>query len=248
MNDPGRDPFYVGYQPKTQPVLGRFLARTTGGILVAGLVTATILASRQRPPAPSVFEYGVVRDFRGLVWERPYPMLLVQRPGSGDVVGYLLAGQGKHGAAAVAGHGGQVVQLGGTLIYRADRTMVEIGEEVTFEPAANGLAQVSVTELGPATLHGEIVDSKCHLGAMNPGDGPTHRLCAVRCLLGGLPPLLAVPGQAPVILAGPDGSALPGEVLRGVGLRVRVSGRLERFAGWRVLRVETWSPAAGAPE
>ena len=41
------------------------------------------------------------------------------------------------------------------------------------------------------TLDGEIVDSKCFLGVMNPGERVVHRDCAIRCLSGGVPPMLA---------------------------------------------------------
>ena len=36
------------------------------------------------------------------------------------------------------------------------------------------------------------MDSKCHLGVMKPGEGPLHRDCAVRCLLGAVPPMIVV--------------------------------------------------------
>jgi len=242
------DEFYVGYQPRAPRGLGRSAMRVTFGLLLLGLGAALLLASRQRPPAPAVFEYGELRAFLGVVRERPYPMLLLRRPGIDLQTGvYLLAGQGKHGASAVAGQDGRSVQLAGTLIYRGHRTMVEIGDQVEFLPDPEPVSAPDETDLGPVTLQGEIVDSKCHLGAMNPGDGPTHRLCALRCLRGGLPPLLAVAGADPVILAGMDGGPLPADALQFVGIRVEVGGRLRLLGEWRVLRVDPASirPVAG---
>src|SRR5437870_13626118 len=52
-------------------------------------------------------------------------------------------------------------------------------------------ASRSTIALGPVTLRGEIVDSKCYLGVMNPGSGKVHRDCAVRCISGGIPPVFA---------------------------------------------------------
>jgi hypothetical protein len=46
--------------------------------------------------------------------------------------------------------------------------------------------------LGTQTLIGEIVDSKCYLGVMNPGALIPHRACAIRCISGGIPPVLLV--------------------------------------------------------
>ena len=59
------------------------------------------------------------------------------------------------------------------------------GAEST-EPASHRIA------LGSHTLRGEIVDSKCFLGVMKPGRGKPHRACAVRCISGGIPPVLRV--------------------------------------------------------
>ena len=42
------------------------------------------------------------------------------------------------------------------------------------------------------TIRGEIVDSKCALGAMSPGDGKSHKICSIRCIRNGTPPLLKV--------------------------------------------------------
>ncbi|MCE9500716.1 MAG: hypothetical protein K8R21_09475 [Leptospira sp.] len=41
-------------------------------------------------------------------------------------------------------------------------------------------------------IRGEIVDSKCALGAMSPGDGKSHKICSIRCIKNGMPPLLKV--------------------------------------------------------
>src|SRR5437899_10500981 len=51
--------------------------------------------------------------------------------------------------------------------------------------------QTPSQELVIFELAGEIVDSKCYLGVMNPGNGKVHRDCAVRCISGGIPPVFA---------------------------------------------------------
>jgi hypothetical protein len=72
---------------------------------------------------------------------------------------------------------------------------------------------------------GEIVDSKCFLGVMNPGERTVHRDCAIRCLSGGVPPMLAyrdAAGTHLALLLGADADLLR----RGVGRAVTLSGRL----------------------
>lgn len=67
----------------------------------------------------------------------------------------------------------------------------------------------------PVTLDGELVDSKCYLGTMKPGDGKTHKSCAILCLRGGIPPLFVSKAAAqyattlpPIRTAGPSAKAI----------------------------------------
>lgn len=243
MSDHSRDAFYVGYQPRAPERLGRFLGMTAGLLLAGGVAVAVVLALVQRPPAPSVFEFGQPRVLRGMVLERPYPMLVVRRPGrEGATSIYLLAGPGKRGAATlVAGHDGTSISLEATLIYRGLRTMAEVASDVEFGGAVQDYEIPPTGHPAEVERTGEIVDSKCHLGAMNPGSGVTHRGCAARCLRGGLPPLLVVHSDGAdteIILAGRDGGPIGSDVLGNVGVPVRVKGRLRWLGDWPILETD----------
>jgi hypothetical protein len=80
------------------------------------------------------------------------------------------------------------------------------------------------------TLTGEIVDSKCFLGVMNPGEGHVHRDCARRCLSGGIPPMLVVRdgrgGEQLVLLVSEDGEPIGRQLTRVAGRPVTVTGQL----------------------
>src|SRR5262249_23628955 len=148
----------------------------------------------QMPFANSYFEFGKVRDFEGIVVGRPYPSLLVSRPGQLDkeekTSDYLLVAPGKHGADdLVRNFVAKNVRLRGQLNYRDGRTMVEIEPGSIHETGTQSAEQENIRSLGALSLIGEIVDSKCYLGVMNPGRGKVHRDCASRCLSGGIPPL-----------------------------------------------------------
>lgn len=75
---------------------------------------------------------------------------------------------------------------GQTLISTKSATPLETDASVSKDDLLAG------ESLGEFTLQGEIVDSKCYLGVMRPGNTKTHRACAVRCIAGGVPPVLLV--------------------------------------------------------
>jgi hypothetical protein len=209
-------------------VLARHTRRAVAliGFLAAGTVVSLALA--QEPFADSRFEYGQPRSVIGRIAAKPYPRLEVASPAG--VTQYLLAAAGKHGAASlVAPYDGQVVRLVGSLAQRGNAKLLEV-DSIVAEPGS--VPPVSQRELGAFELHGEIVDSKCWTGVMNPGDGKTHLGCAVRCLSGGLTPLLVIRDSAGreshLILTDAQGAPLPRSILPAVGRPVAVSGQVLR--------------------
>src|SRR5215813_14355535 len=119
--------FYIGYLPKAPVATARFIKKIAAGLAVLTLIIALILVLSQMPFAQSIFEFGNWRTFEGVVASKPYPMLLVPRPGSDEFSQYLLVAPGKHGAdSLVAAFDGKRVRLQGQLIYRDGQTMVEI--------------------------------------------------------------------------------------------------------------------------
>lgn len=251
--------FYVGYVPQAPQRLARWVRLVILILLVAAAALAFLLASNQRGIGPGFFEYGTVRTLEGVIEERPNPVLWVDRPGAAGTVlnlsRYLLVGAGKHGAgAAVAGLDGARVRISGTLIYRDDRTMVQL-EAPPVRVQGGSPPRPALQSLGSVTLTGEIVDGKCYLGVMNPGNGKVHRSCAVRCISGGSPAMLVVrdtEGRWRVMeLITRDGRGLGREVFDLVAEPVTVSGELLRAGDSYLLRtgVEDILPAwEEAPE
>lgn len=242
--------FYVGYLPKAPTALAGFVRKV---IVVLGLVAMTLalmLAVAQKPFSNSTFEYGKVRSFEGIVEAQPLPTLLVARPGetgqSDKYSRYLLVAPGKHGAdELVAGVDGKQVRLQGQLIYRNGGTVVEIAPGSIAVVNAVPAAQEAVRDLGSVTASGEIVDSKCYLGVMNPGQGKVHRDCAARCLSGGIPPVFIVSGgitaggNGQLLLVGQDGRALGRDVLRGfIAEPIQIQGELLEKGSTRLLEID----------
>ena len=230
----GGDEFYVGYQPKAPPRLARMLRLILAALLAGGVAIAVVLVWGQAAFAPSRFEFQQYRSYRGMLVERPYPMLLTSEHQ------YLLAGEGKHGVTAEArGLEGQSVNLQGALIEYGPNRMLELLAGSLHPDPAAGSAKAETTSLGRVVLTGEIVDTKCHFGVMNPGRGKVHRDCAARCISGGVPPgFLARGGGGVYLLAGADGRPLGREVLDYVAEPLTISGELSKIGSILILKTE----------
>jgi hypothetical protein len=145
----------------------------------------------------------------------------------------LLVAPGKHGAdELVRAYDGRLVDLTGTRIQREGDRMIEVA------PGSVHVAGIAAGEApewrraGEFELRGEIVDSKCYLGVMNPGEGKVHRDCAARCISGGIPPALIArdaDGRRKLfLLTGPQGRAIHRDVMPLVGEPVAIRGTVFR--------------------
>jgi hypothetical protein len=189
------DDFYIGYEALMPAGFVRRVRASVAAVLTIAVLAPLVLIASQRRFASGVFEYGRTRTVEGRLVEFPYPALDVDGPAPAS---YWLVGQGKHGAAQlVRGLDGRRVRLRGTLIEREGEKMLQlVPDEIETVGAAGGTKPSAPVRIRTLRVVGELVDSKCHLGVMKPGEGPVHRDCAVRCLLGAVPPMISVRGTS----------------------------------------------------
>src|SRR5215470_14688664 len=237
--------FYVGYLPNAPAGIARRIKTLIAVVLVLGAVAAITFARVQKTFSNSTFEYGKERNFEGVLENSPYPALVMAASGAADSkpTRFLLVAAGKHGADnQVQPYTGRTVRLRGTLIYRDNQSMIELVKDSVVVTVDTREVPAPMANLGTFTLIGEIVDSKCHLGVMNPGNGKVHRDCAVRCLSGGIPPIFATNDfrgvPAILLLTGADGRALNREVLSFVGEPVEISGEVVRSGSNLILKAD----------
>ena len=248
MNQP--DEFYIGWEAKAAPGIGKTVRKAVVVVLTLALLAPVILAVSQRMIGASVFEWGNHKSFSGILKTTPYPHLLVSRPGNADGLSrystYYLVAPWKFGLdrEAIAPLDGKSVTLKGTLIYRGSQTMIETKPE-WIQAKENASAPAAVPQamaLGKQTLVGEIVDSKCFLGVMNPGQLTPHRACAIRCISGGVPPVLLVrqkDGSAVyLLLVSAEGKPVNKQVLDLVAEPVEITGEVERQGELLILRAD----------
>lgn len=198
-------------------------------LVVAGV--AMVLVAGQAPFPAATFEFGKYATYRGVLRETPYPVLESE---SGERI--PLVGEGKHGAEPmVKGADGRPVELKASRIARDGDVMLELlpasllvkGEPMAARPQEQGR---------DVMFDGEVVDSKCYLGVMNPGSGKVHRDCALRCISGGVPPGLLVRDEEGVgrvlLLTGMN-------VKDYAGALVRVEGKLSQkeIRVWKIAKL-----------
>ncbi len=188
--------FYVGYLPKMPKTVAKVVRIFVIGVFAAAIITIAGLWFGQKPFANSFFEFTETKDFTGTIQAEPIPFLLFEKAEKNNGLPlferFPLVGEGKFGVD-VSAFKNQSVNLKGKLIYRDDLKMIEVvSGSIETNSTKSATSFESVESLGLQTLNGEIVDSKCYLGVMNPGQSKPHKECAIRCLSGGIPPLFVV--------------------------------------------------------
>lgn len=250
--------FYIGWQDKAPSAYAKAVRWAVFALVALVPTVAGLLVWHQRGFSEAVFEYGQLTTLDGQLVRQPVPFLRVPvkkalaKPLFERV---LLVGNGKHGADATIRQWeerygsltGKNLKIRGTLIYHEGHAALELSEETDALRSVSTPAQPPtnpvVVALGEVTVQGEITDPKCFLGVMKPGDGRPHRSCAVRCIAGGIPPLLWVRDgngwENGYVLAGPNGEPINDQILNEVGHNVRLRGRLEQADNWLILYVDT---------
>ncbi len=231
------DPHFIGWFPMP-PALRRFLLPLALVAVALGLILAGGLAYSQRPPGPGRWDDSHEVSFDGIAVAEPYAMLRT------PTETILLVEAGKFGAKdRLLPFDGNGVRATGTLLERDGVKMLELADGDAGLQAIEVKAESALEEVTtPVTLVGELVDSKCYLGAMKPGGGKTHKGCAILCLRGGIPPLFVakVDGTVGYYLATDShGRPLGEDHFEFVGERVTVTGQLVTGRGRPILKIDS---------
>ena len=232
--------FYVGYLPSAPPGIRRRVRAAVVVLLLVLIGASVLFTASQNQFARSYFEFGKPAEFSGTLTLQPFPTLLADDSFVQDKQQkqpYLLVAPGKFSADSIlAGHDAKHIRLRGRLIHRDEGHMIEVDPSSISETGGPSEFLNDTQELGEMNLNGEIVDTKCFLGVMNPGEGKVHRDCAARCLSGGIPPALVTTGLdgSPrlVMLLGENGRPLTREsFLQRVGQPVALRGTVVKSQG-----------------
>ncbi len=247
--DTSRPAFFVGYLPIPRPLIA-FLAISTVIIVGLAIGAGLAIALTQPDPGSGRMAFGMGRQLlTGFIDLQPYPVLRVAPQKDGETArSIVLSGRGKRGILGRASRFiGQPVDIRGIFIIRDKTMMLQVGggrsiRKATKPRMLDGFEPAMELSLGRQRLRGEIIDSKCYLGAMRPGQGKVHKACAGLCLMGGIPPMFAVyRDNAPadlLLLAGPDGGPIPETFLDQVSHYVSLEGEVRRRDNLLIFRVD----------
>lgn len=242
---PSQRDFFVGYLP-TPLRDARFLFSFLPILALALVGAAIVVSGFQRDPGDGAWNTGQEVTLEGELVAAPFPMLRLG-DSAGSIERVLLVEMGKHGAdarvaAIVRTDGTRVaVRARGFVIERDGQRMLELAEDDAITVGGVLPPAGDTRRLGTLELDGEIVDSKCWLGVMKPGDGKAHRDCATLCIRGGIPPSIvcrAADGSLRrALLVGQDGLPLSIEVLAPwIARPVRVRGDVDVVEGLAIVR------------
>lgn len=245
------DEFYVSYidgslGAKTKQTLKRF----TIGSLVVIIIAALLFSFAQKPFKNATFELLNETKITGTFHENPYPMLRVEVV-KNTYKNILLLGFGKSSAnpfleklqKEVKDLNGKTLSIEGNLIYYNGKTLMQItdDEKVTLSKANKANKAPLKTAISEMTFQGEIIDPKCYFGVMKPGKGKIHRSCAVRCISGGIPPVLATTDRNNIsqyyLLTDLKGKSINQKVLSYIGKPSEIKGIVEKMEDWYVLKI-----------
>jgi len=249
--------FYIGWMARAPGNVALFIRQYLRLLIPLLLLLGLGLAGLQKKASTGNFEYGQPTRITGVFHMHPTPYLRIF---DGVDIGRAplfqlipLVGYGKSGAEGIlhdleqktqTSFEGRLVTLSGTLIYNDGKTILQIGEDDSTlrsikMPTDFDSKNIQPVDLGSATVTGEIADPKCFFGVMKPGEGKPHRDCAIRCILGGIPPIMVVrnaKGEASyLLLVGPHGEHMNTAVQNFVAEPVTVRGRRVQIDDWIIL-------------
>lgn len=241
--------FYIGWMAKAPASFTKHVKKVLLILFPAALIVGYLLSASQKKFSTATFEFGKITELKGVYYNNPVPVLKVldknNRPVTLPLVGY-----GKHGAETAimeiekeknVSLNGKEVTLKGTLLYGDGKVLLQVdkNDNPVVNIGAVSSIQIQQKDLGPQTIRGEIVDPKCYFGVMKPGEGKVHRDCAIRCILGGIPPVLHVQNEKGesnyYLIVGPNGEKMNEAVQHFVAEPVSLEARVVQQDDWIIL-------------
>ncbi len=250
--------FYIGWMPASPDGFAKNTRKAVWLIILLAMAIAVIAAVSQKKFSTGNFEFGKLTEVKGIYFNKPVACLKVIN--GKDIFGRLsyitipLVGFGKHGADGVitdieknknTSFNEKEISLKGTLLYNDGKLLMQVDANdnpvTNIGKNADASLLPSTQDLGQQEIKGEIVDPKCYFGVMKPGQGKPHKDCAVRCILGGITPVLRVSNADGAsnyyLIVGTNGEKMNEAVKDFVAQPVSIHAKVVQVDDWIVLYV-----------
>ena len=252
--------FYIGWLPNAPAGFAKHIKKFLLILLPLVILVGFTLALLQKKFDTGNFEFGTLTEVKGIYFNKPVPVLKVVNGkdiwGNASYITIVLVGYGKHGADGIMADlekeknislDQKEITLKGTLLYNDGKTIMQVsGNDNPLVSVSNNKTDVSLLpqqkDLGNMKVKGEIIDPKCYFGVMKPGEGKVHRDCAIRCILGGIPPVMLVTNAKGeknyYLVVGPNGEKMNKAVQEYVAEPVEMEAHLIQYDDWIVMYVK----------
>ncbi|WP_421765595.1 hypothetical protein [Ekhidna sp.] len=248
-----KDDFYIGWSNEAPQSHTSKAKLFFVGVLIGMVSIGVIYVKNQHGYIDSIYDYGIIQEFSGYLVKDPIWGLRVEEDGKIKTI--PLVGFGKMGpdrtlSKMMETHElkeGTMVTLRGMVFHYQDKYWMELTERENSLVSAGSQTMVdrNIRMIGYKELEGEIVDPKCFFGVMNPAVKAVHRSCAIRCISGGMPPLLAIRENGIFVdyyfLHGKEMESIADQILPYVGVPVKVSGVAAIYDDWKSLIIDVSS-------
>jgi hypothetical protein len=246
-----RQDFYIGWMAKAPESYAKHVKKVLLILFPLAIFIGVLLSTSQKKFSGAQFEFGKLTEVKGVYFNDPVPMLKVY-DGFTFKKSIPLVGYGKHGAETAimefekktgTSFKGREITIKGTQLHGEGKTLLQVdkNDNPVIRVGQAFAYQTEEKELGQMTVTGEIVDPKCYFGVMKPGEGKVHRDCAIRCILGGIPPVLHVQNEKGennyYLIAGPNGEKMNQAVQDVVAEPVSIQARAVKKDDWIVLYI-----------
>jgi len=235
------DKFFIGWKGALDLNTKNAVTRFTFPAMLIGFIFLFSFTLSQKKIANSAYRFNVVAEYTGVVSNIPFPHILFTK--GKDIFGnpihevLPLVNAWKFGADSLIATWDKTNENGmatiqGTIIIRDCVKAMELTrkEHSFLAPKSQSINIKPVSEkIGEVTIKGEIIDPKCYLGAMNPGEGKPHRSCAIRCISGGIMPMITYTENNQkkyAVLLGVNGEKINNQVLDFVAEPIEITGVL----------------------
>jgi hypothetical protein len=250
-----KEQFFIGWNGELSQHNKKILKRFLIPIFIFVPLLCFLLIYFTKPFEDTNFELGNVKEFVGTFQDSPFPVLILEPGQVADDLNHhaLLVGYGKNGAETFIKEieqsegklAGRKIKIQGTLIYGDGRVLIELTKkEKSLLEILNGPKQenrTSILSSQQVSFKGEIMDPKCWFGVMKPAEGKVHKSCAIRCISGGIPPVLKVKENGSntyYILKSNNEMNINKSVLSFVAEPVSMTGAVSEHNGWKVLTID----------